>query len=589
MAEKETFSNKFRALFKGKRPFPKRLLLALGPSLAISFTLLFFGPLDLSCISRDHITYSALEILPAAALVMGVVFLVLLLAASISGGKVHAFLVSVYSGLGLAFYLQGAFLNPDLGTLDGRTINWPGFCTKMLVNLAVWFVILLIPHLIHYFSNRAWQRFVILVSAALILMQAGSLTGKLIGQAKIDREKPAAYYLSAENMLKTGSEKNITVFLLDTVSSRDIAAMAEKYPEKLTAFHDFTMYDNANSHYMYTVPSLVNLLTGQEWDCENESIRDYMNEAWKSEESASFYQKLKENGFDRNVYMLLSEAANDPAVLEESFSNLRDSGSGRRIDRQAFLKLFKLSFYRYFPIALKPFFVIYTTDISNLLSSGDAMSNEWELVYRMNNESFSPGSTKNIFSFYYLAGTHKPYRIDERGRLISSDLAPNFLTNYSEKEDQLAGFFYLIADYIRQLKEQGLYDSAGIIILSDHGNNEDKEADHQPVYFIKRPDEEHDELQVRSAPITIQDIFIPDVLAMAGAEGDQTGTASAMIPEGSAERWTQAYALDENYPLIPGASNNVMHEYRYQTDGDELIDKWINSDFVTVPMLDSFY
>ena len=112
MAEKETFSNKFRALFKGKRPFPKRLLLALGPSLAISFTLLFFGPLDLSCISRDHITYSALEILPAAALVMGVVFLVLLLAASISGGKVHAFLVSVYSGLGIAFYLQGAFLNP---------------------------------------------------------------------------------------------------------------------------------------------------------------------------------------------------------------------------------------------------------------------------------------------------------------------------------------------------------------------------------------------------------------------------------------------------------------------------------------------
>ena len=94
MAEKKTFGSKFKALFIGKRPFRKRLLLALGPSLALSFTLLSFGPLDLSYISRDYVTYSALDILPQTALVMSAAFLALLLAASIPGGKVHAFLLS---------------------------------------------------------------------------------------------------------------------------------------------------------------------------------------------------------------------------------------------------------------------------------------------------------------------------------------------------------------------------------------------------------------------------------------------------------------------------------------------------------------
>lgn len=589
MAEKKTFSSKFKALFTGKRPFQKRLLLALGPSLALSFTLLFFGPLDLSYISRDYVTYSALDILPQTAVIMGTAFLALLLAASIPGGKVHAFLISVYSGLSLAFYLQGAFLNPDLGTLDGHTINWPSFSTKMVINLAIWFLILLIPHLVHYFSNRIWQRFVILISAALILMQAGSLAGKLLDQAKIDRDRPVSWYLSTENMLKTGSEKNITVFLLDTVSNSDITAMVEKFPEQLNVMHDFTMYTNANSHYMFTVPSLVNLLTGQEWDCENESIRDYMNKAWSSDEAESFYLELKNQEFDRNVYLLLSEAANDPAVLKDSFSNLKSTDSGRKINRQAFLKLFKLSCYRYFPIALKPFFVIYTTDISNLLTADDAMSNEWELVSRMNEEGFTAGSAKNVFSFYYLAGTHKPYRIDERGRLISSDLEPKFLTNYSEKEQQLSGFFYLISDYIRQLKENGLYDNTGIIILADHGNNEEAGADHQPIYMIKMPGETHGDMYIRTAPITIQDCFIPDVLSMAGVNENLTGIPSAQVPEEPAERWTRAYAYDESYPPLPGASNNVMREYRYEGDADDLTDKWVSGEYTTIPMLDSFY
>ena len=76
---------------------------------------------------------------------------------------------------------------------------------------------------------------------------------------------------------------------------------------------------------------------------------------------------------------------------------------------------------------------------------------------------------------------------------------------------------------------------------------------------------------------------------MIGVESNMTGTPSAQIPEGPAERWTQAYAYDESYPPLPGASNNVMHEYRYTGDGEDLTEKWVSGEYTTIPMFDSFY
>ncbi len=276
-------------------------------------------------------------------------------------------------------------------------------------------------------------------------------------------------------------------------------------------------------------------------------------------------------------------------MLNEVFSTLKFSGDDRRIDRRAYVKLIKLSFYRYFPLMMKPFFVIYTSDISNLVSRDDAMESEWDFVSEMNEKQLSAGNYKNAFFFYYLQGSHLPYRMDERGRLINSHLAPEYFTNYSQKEDQLAGFFYLIGDYIRQLKEMGLYDRTGIIILSDHGNNLDRDADHQPIYFIKMPGERRDEIEVRSAPITIQDCFHADVMVMIGENDFTWEIPSGMVPEEPAERWSRAYAKDENYPLLKNKYYNVMREYRYTGDGDWLIERWRSGVFDTIPMIDSYY
>ncbi len=580
---------KLVGLIRGRRSFSGRLLLGLLPAFALSFTLFFFGPLDLCILSRSYIAYSPFDILPELIVVTATVFLLLLLAEAVPGGKIHAFLVSAITGASAAVYIQGAFLNPDLGTMDGHSVKWESMASQMLVNLLIWILILLIPHLIHYMSNKVWRGFVRFVPALLILIQAVSLGVKSADQLKYDRAQQTAYYLSAENMLKVGSKNNITIFLLDTVSSSDIDAMLEKYPESLTQLHDFRFFENANSHYMFTVPSLVDLLTGEEWDCANIHIADYMNNAWHSENAAGFYNALDEKGYERNMFMLLPEAAADPSVLRDAFSNLSSSDHRDAVDRRGLVKLIKLSFYRYFPLTMKPFFVIYTSDITNLVSGADAVNSEWDFVDRMNDSHLSVGNKENAFSFYYLSGVHLPYRLDERGRVIHSDLAPEFLTNYSEKEDQLAGFFYLIGDYIRQLKEMELYDSAGIIVLADHGNNTDPAADHRPIYFIKMPHEFHEAVVRDPAPITVQDCFMADVLAIAGVDGKSQGITSDNVPDSPTERWTRAYAKDEQFPEVKGSVYNVMREYRYTGDGRTLNDLWESGEYESLPMIDSYY
>ena len=314
-----------------------------------------------------------------------------------------------------------------------------------------------------------------------------------------------------------------------------------------------------------------------------------MNGAWHSEEASAFYQTLDENRFERNMFMGLNIAASDPSVLEGRFSNLRTSGANRQINRQPLIKLLKLSFYRYFPLTVTASSVIYTSDISGIFTTPDALGGEWDFVARMSEDAIREGDFRNAFIFYHLTGTHRPFRMDERGRLIHSEEEPGFMTNYSEKEDQLCGFFYLISDYIRQLKEKGAYENSGIIILADHGSNTDAAADHQPIYFIKMPGEQHDTIVTDPAPITIQDVFLPDVLTLAGGDGSALGTVSASVPDEERERWTRAYGYDVRVPPLEGATYNVLNEYRYSGSGSVLTEKWLNDDFTPVPMIDSIY
>ena len=557
------------------------MLLAAGPAFALSFTLFFFGPLDLAYLSRTDITYSPLEILPVTALVIGIVFLALLLAASGPGGKLHAFLVSIYTGGSLATYIQGAFLNPDLGTLDGHTVIWTQLSTAMLVNLAVWFFILLVPHLIHYFSNRAWRRFVMLASAALIIMQGVSLSVKMIDQKKIDRENAGRYYLSKENLFHPGKQKNVVIFLLDTVSNKDIERITDAYPDILYQFRDFTRFDNANTRFMYTVPSVIDCLTSYDPEFTNFDVISHLEEAWKNPKAQAFYSELKSAGFQTNLFVpanLISVRSSD---LLSYASNLKEYGSDISINRTALQNLFKLSFYRYLPIAAKPFFNLYTDDINQVITNPNALVDQWDFVKQIMDTDLVPGDSDNVFSFYYLHGTHTPFTLNARG-LIEGSIERQYQTNAIE---QGAGFLNLLGLYMWRMKEKGIYDDSVIIVLADHGSTAGNFFyDPQPIFWIKPPNQRQEAMEITHAPITIQTGLIPTIADILGFSAYDYGETVFDVEDKPVERWTRIYSYDENYPAAENNRNNVIYEYHYEGNREDLIEAFRGDDVKIYPM-----
>ncbi|MBQ6504236.1 MAG: hypothetical protein IJI57_10030 [Flexilinea sp.] len=573
---------KTKSFFTGKRSFSKRLVLSAGPSFVLSFMLFFFGPLDLAYVSRDDITYSPLEIVPVTALIMLISFLVLLLAAAIPGGKIHAGLVSAYTGFGIALYVQGAFLNPDLGTLDGHSIEWTSLSTRMLLNLVLWFFIVLIPYLIHYFSNRSWRRFVSMVSMILILMQAVSLSTKLIDQMRIDSENADNYLFSKENMFHLGKEKNVVIFLLDTVSNKDIEQITDAYPDILYQFRDFTRFDNANTRFMYTVPSVLEILTTFDPDDPVFDLYDHIDRAWKNPKADAFYSALKEAGFQTNLYVSKNYITNNLGELRPYLSNIFEYSDDIEINRTALLNLYKLSLFRYLPIAAKPFFVIYTDDINQIITNPKAYANQWDFVKQVYNTDLETGPEENVFSFYYLQGTHRPYTLNERGE-ITGDYSKLNVTNMV---DQGAGFLNLVGHYLWRMKTLDIYDDALIIILADHGSTAGNYFyDPQPIFWIKPPHQQQDSMLITHAPITTQTQMLPTIAEILGFTNFDYGDTVFDIEDEPVERWTRIYGFNSDYPATgTNEPSNVVYEYHYTGDGNDLIEAFRGEDMVIYPM-----
>ena len=567
--ESSTGTNKKGASFR------KRALRAVLPCLAVTFILCFFGPLDLTLNNASDLDYSPLRLLPYCAALWAGCFLAAWAVTALCKGIVHRGLVSLCTGAALALYVQGAFLNPDFGTMDGHAIDWASLRGQMLVNIIVWIVILAIPFIIRKFSKSAWRAFVTVIPAALLLMQAVPLCVSMINQSKTDSEK-SNYYLSSENMLKLGSEQNIVVFLLDRTTNLYVDKMIEAQDaEFMSQFRDFTRYDNCNSLYLHTFPSLANIFTGGvEWDYRTQTLYTYFDQIWQSDPAVSFYNYLKDEGYEREMYPLQNEVVSDIGTLSDKFENILLRGENTRFNLTPFKSLIKLTLFRYLPIAMKQRFMVYSTDILGILTEPVAFYSQWDFVDQFNNGNLSTDFSK-AFRFYYLQGAHSPYQLGEDGKMLPGQRTDD---KYDEslKLAQVTGFFKLIDNYIRELMTLNIYDNTMIFIIADHGNPFDKDDYQQPIFFVKNFNEHHDEMITSHAPIELQSQFLPTIVDGLGGDTSAYGTPVWNTPEDLViERHVthNTNAINRN--------NGPFYEYTYTGDGEVLHQLFVNGEYTS--------
>lgn len=569
-----------------KETYMRRFLTALLPVFLPVFIYFIFGPLDMIMANSDYIKFHFLDVfwvLLASALVV-TIFVALICA--LTKGKTLSSILAALTGFGLMSYINGTFLNQHLGTLNGIEPAWEEFASHSVWNYVICAIIFLAPIAISVFTKGNVKKLFVALSGILVGMQLVGLIGSMTGQEKHTEEKA---YLSLEDQFELAGEGNVVIFLLDALSNKAIEEMNAAFEGALDGFADFTYYANNNTLYVGTFPSTTYLLTGYEYNF-NESYRDFFKNAWNGDRAKLFYETLEDNGYEFNLYDETPYIANPASLMEGKVSNLKVAKTEVTVNYDKMPCLLKLSAYRYMPFALKQYFFMDTSDVnecvtySNEADTQSAIKLRWNYLTELEKVGLTVDENdKNRVTLQYLWGAHPPYSVTSQGTYCGS-------SGGSTLGAQTKGYLKMVETYIEKMKELGLYDSSTIIVMSDHGDLEvgDVNADVQAVFMLKKPNEKHAQIVISKAPISHEN-FMPTMIELTGGDASLFGETIFEVDENETrERRTYRWMVNSDYPDLK-RKYNVMQEYRYTGDRDDLKEQFINGPYEIHALLDSFY
>ncbi len=521
---------KMTLLWEDKRKTSARLFTALAAASAFVFTFFIFGPFELYLSNNSFFAFSfkylVIPAVPAGILLAAALTAVL----TLLRGKIYNYAVSAVFAFTVAGYLQGNLLNIDHGALDGSEVVWQNYKGAALLNLMVWGILLLIPLALQYFSRRTWKEVVRVVSLVLVGAQAVALVSLLIKMPKGDVSDEG--FFTKESIYEVSEEKNVVFFLLDRFDKRYADIQFEKYPELKEEFKGFTYYENLTGSYSRTCPSVAYLLTGVKCDYSI-PMPDYFKKAWSE---GTFLRDIRNAGYDTKVYSEITYIMQNSEYGREEITNI-GSPTHTADPMKILSAMYGLSAYRYFPEMMKPYYRIYTGDISyGFIYGGEGTRNNIyatdDILFRKEFDEKGLSLSDNprgSFLFYHLQGAHDPFRMDENCKPMEG-------LEYSEtgRHKQIRGNLDTIFQYIKQLKKLGVYDNTTIIISADHartGYMTELDGERVLALFIKPAGADPDAPMKRSHKQITQDNLRASIISYFGLDPAPYGRTIESIGE----------------------------------------------------------
>ncbi len=528
---KEAFLAKWKRLFEKDTPFKQRLLVSGILGIVFGFTFLLMGPIELTVSNHSVLNFSFLDILFDLLLVWIAVAALLTGLGLLLNGRIYRIYCSVLFSVTFIGYLQGNFLNINLGLMDGSSIPWQSYKAHAIGNLAIWVAAIILPLILLYFSRNIWKKVLIFCCAAILLMQATGLVFLFVNapeDAYVKADQISTdLFLTTDDMMKLSPDKNIVVLLLDYFDNVYLEEILADNPDFLEPLSGFTRYTNVVGSTGRTYPFVPCFLTGEKWDYKI-PVKDYLKNSYAN---GTFLPDLKEAGFERNLYL-----TGMPPVVVGKFENLigladnlveSDRENSDMLDRKGILlDLYSLSAFRYVPHAMKSNFSMYTDDINNHVKSARYfLSDDLWFYNRLIDERLSLQEGDNTFAYYHLRGPHRPYVIDENLQPVEE----------SSAYEQGIASFKIAFEYISQMKELGVFDNATVIIMADHGkyfDTLDWSKPPTPILFVKPSGVTSDQpLKNSSAPVSHADLH-PTILYEAGGDYRKYGKTIYEYSEG---------------------------------------------------------
>lgn len=476
--------------------------------LLVSITFFVFGAYEMYFTNQTELWFSIQDIfLPC--LVSGLIAAALLILITAIIGhfseRAAAVAVSLIFSIGFALYIQGNFAVMDYGVLDGKAIQWENYTVYGVATTIGWLACVIAP-LVLLFKKPSWfEKTVNYVSMFIIAMQVITL-GTLFVTNDISKTDSAVF--TTENQFELSKEKNVVVFIVDSMDAQYVDDMLEEFPEVKEIFKDFTYFDDVVGICPTTKGSLPFILTGVPYFNEK-PYQDYLAEAYQQ---GPIMQTAKENRFEVDIYTAQDFASE---VAEGKVTNL--SVVRTKVDGVLpFLKTFyKLVSFRYAPHYLKNYFWMANGEFETY----KAISNEI-VSYSEDNLNFyqdllASGLQANrenpVMKVYHIVGTHSPFKHDENLNKVEAD--------ETSGARQCRGCFKIVEEFIDQLRTLDIYDTTSIVIMADHGCFL---MNQNPGVLTKRAETEQPALEVNYAPISYVSDW-PESMISLIAEDKQAG------------------------------------------------------------------
>ena len=474
----------------------KEKYLVLGSSLLLFISMfLLNGPTELYLYNtadfvfqyKDFIVYMI-----GYALIMSICFLpVIVNYMPDSVVKVVSIIIFIYC---ICSYVQQMFLNGSMGRMEGNKQVWDK--SLVMSNLAIWIVIALFLVAIAWFTKKN-SKIISYIALFLSGIQLLTFVTLLLTSGVFIKSNEQ---LVEDRKFVMASDENIAIFILDAYDVQMLDMVLDTDENYLEPLKDFTYYDRMTSRYSATDGSLPYLLTGRIAEEEKE-----YNDIYRK---SDFLPGIKDEGYEIDI---LTTAGYVQPFEDGVVDNLTDDYYCILDCDKAVSQMTNCVRYRCAPYALKSRYYYENYYLTNIISDTN--------VYLFGTDAgfYSDLMTEGLavdeevhgmMHIYHLYGAHSPYYLTE-------DAALDYNSNPIA---QWKGCLRIVYDYLEELKDKGLYDSASVIIMADHGLNRSQReamdernievsADSNPIFFVKHAGESHDELMIDDREITHDDFF----------------------------------------------------------------------------------
>lgn len=489
----------------------KFILVAIPIAAYISMYILM-GPAELMIYNKGDFVFSYLNVFKH--IVCGILMFapaIILIPRYTSDRFCKAFsaIISVFCILS---YIQSILFNGKMSEIDGGIQEWSAISKAS--NLSIWIVAIVAMIAVFYRTNIGIRivKYIVIYIACIQLLSFLwiVITGGIFHTSQKQLTEDGVFSLSEDN--------NVIVFILDAYDTQMLKYVTDQDPDYLNPLHDFTYYNNMVSRYTATDGSLPYLLTGA--DLDNKEIEEDQDN-WYRE--GHFLQDIKNLGYD--IRILTSKEYVDR--LDEGLVDNYSADNYCKLDTEKVLNLLSRCMrYKSMPFILKTIFRYEEYDITNVITDTNVyiFGTDSEFDSRIKTEGISSDNSNGTFTIYHLYGAHSPYFLTENAE---RDYDSNPLAQWK-------GSLKIVYDYLDALHAVGLYDQTTVIVMADHGYNNTQrtavkaaglsceEDKTNPIFFIKRAEESHDDLIIDSKQTT-HDQFFDTILESMGQSGQYYG------------------------------------------------------------------